>query len=142
MFGNCFGVLFSGFFLQLNTSSTKVSEIFNLAFALSSFFSFFTGPLVEQYGWRSVTLVTSLVYSLGLALSTVATSASLFFVFCIMQAGELVLVLVLVPRCAVFYVRSLHGDAILKFRDVHQYPVNRNTCIFGFGITGISSTSV
>lgn len=98
MFGNCFGVLFSEFFLKLNTSSTKVSEIFNLAFALSSFFSFLTGPLVELYGWRRVTLVASLVYSLGLASSAVATSASFFFVFTILLAGLCILLLEVIAQ--------------------------------------------
>lgn len=87
MFTNCFGVLFSGFLLELRTSSTKVSEIFNVALALSSFFSFLAEPLVNQFGWRKVTFTTSLVYAAGLASSALSASASYFFISTMMITG-------------------------------------------------------
>ncbi|KAG0717751.1 Monocarboxylate transporter 13 [Chionoecetes opilio] len=98
MFTNCFGVLFAGFLLELGTSTTKVSEIFNLSLALSSFFTFLAGPLVEQFGWRRVTFITSLVYSAGLAASTITTSASFIFMSTMMIAGMCILMLEVIAQ--------------------------------------------
>ncbi|MPC67528.1 Monocarboxylate transporter 12-B [Portunus trituberculatus] len=97
-FTNCFGVLFSAFLLELHTTSTKISEIFNLALALSSMFSFLAEPLVNQFGWRKVTFITSLVYSVGLASSSFATSASFFFLFAMMTSGTCILILEVIAQ--------------------------------------------
>lgn len=73
--GPCFGILFSGFLLELGTSSTNVAWIFNLRSFISNISALFLDPLVAEWGWRKVGLVSSLLLSLGFAVSSFANSA-------------------------------------------------------------------
>lgn len=75
----CFGILFLGFLTELKTSSTVIGWMYSLAFVFSSFFTYFLEPLVNKYGWRVVAFALGLANSLGLALSSFATSAAFLF---------------------------------------------------------------
>ena len=85
-----FGMLFAEFLTETHTSSTLTAWIHNLAFVLSCYCTFLLDPLVEEYGWRKVTLVMSLMRSLGLALSAFAPSAYFLFFSYTIFAGEAV----------------------------------------------------
>lgn len=79
-----FGIIFSRFLLELGTTSTVTAWIFNLGLSFSGTFSYFTGPLVKEFGWRRVSFVSTLVLGLGFITSAFATSAwFLFFSFSI-----------------------------------------------------------
>ncbi|XP_047487662.1 monocarboxylate transporter 12-like [Penaeus chinensis] len=73
--GPCFGILFSGFLLDLGTSSTNVAWIFNLRSFIVNIAALFLDPLVAEWGWRKVGFVSSLLLSLGFAVSSFANSA-------------------------------------------------------------------
>ncbi|XP_063843218.1 monocarboxylate transporter 12-like [Scylla paramamosain] len=74
-----FGVLFAEFLTETRTSSTVTAWIHNLAFVLSCYCTFLLDPLVEEYGWRQVTMVMGLMRSAGLAVSAFAPNAYFLF---------------------------------------------------------------
>lgn len=79
-----FGIIFSRFLLELGTTSTLTAWIFNMGLMFSGIFNYFTGPLVEEFGWRRVSFMSTLALSLGFIASAFATSAwFLFFSFSI-----------------------------------------------------------
>ncbi|XP_045123907.1 monocarboxylate transporter 11-like [Portunus trituberculatus] len=86
--GSCsavFGVLFSGFLLDLGVSSSTTAWIQNLTFVLSNFCCYLMDPLVEEFGWRRVGLAMGVMNGCGLALSAFANSAHyLFFSYTVM----------------------------------------------------------
>ncbi|KAK3850313.1 hypothetical protein Pcinc_042977 [Petrolisthes cinctipes] len=73
--GVSFGIIFSRFLLDLGTSSTLTAWIFSLGLSLSGILNFLAGPLVDEFGWRAVCFVSTLVLGLGYIISAFATSA-------------------------------------------------------------------
>ncbi|KAK3889047.1 hypothetical protein Pcinc_006923 [Petrolisthes cinctipes] len=70
-----FGIVFSRFLLDQGTSSSLIAWIFNLSLVCSGVFSYFTGPLVNEFGWRRVGFVSSLVFGMGMIASAFTSSA-------------------------------------------------------------------
>ncbi|XP_047472158.1 monocarboxylate transporter 9-like isoform X2 [Penaeus chinensis] len=77
--GQCFGVIFSTFLLDLGTDLTTSTWIFNIASFLWSITGPFLGPLEEEFGWRSVALGASFVLAAGTVMSAFVTSAAMLF---------------------------------------------------------------
>lgn len=82
-----FGILFSGFLMDLNTSSTLTAWIHNLGLALSGFCCYLLDPLVQEFGWRGTSLAMGFMMFLGLSLSAFVTSATdLFFSYSVLAS--------------------------------------------------------
>lgn len=77
--GECFGVIFSSFLLDLGTDLTTSSWIFNVANFLWSITGPFLGPLEGEFGWRIVALGASVVLAAGTVMSAFVTSAGMLF---------------------------------------------------------------
>lgn len=82
-----FGILFSGFLTGLGTSSTVTAWIQNLGLVLSALCCYLVDPLVEEFGWRMVSLVMGVMMAVGMSLSAFATSAlDLFFTYSVLAS--------------------------------------------------------
>ncbi|XP_068236226.1 monocarboxylate transporter 9-like isoform X2 [Palaemon carinicauda] len=82
MIGPCFGVIFSRFLLNLNTSSTTTAWIFNIFCSLWNGTGLFVRPLIEELGWRPVAIVGALINAMAFLTSAFAPSAEfLYFTF-------------------------------------------------------------
>ncbi|KAK3858738.1 hypothetical protein Pcinc_035094 [Petrolisthes cinctipes] len=86
--GQCFGVVFSTFLLDLNTSSVTTAWIFN-------FFGFtwcLTGPpigsLLAEFGWRKVQMAAALVLSSATIASAFVTDAWMLIITYSLFAGK------------------------------------------------------
>ncbi|XP_053656302.2 monocarboxylate transporter 2 [Cherax quadricarinatus] len=75
IYGPCFGVLFSSFLLDLETSSTTITWIYNIQSFIFSLAALFLAPLVDNFGWRRVAVTGGVLCSAGLITSAFATSA-------------------------------------------------------------------
>ncbi|KAG0714836.1 hypothetical protein GWK47_013339 [Chionoecetes opilio] len=74
-----FGMLFSGFLLQMGTTTTFTALIYSLGLVVSCLISAVMEPLVVAFGWRRVAVALGAVYSVALVVSAFATSALFLF---------------------------------------------------------------
>ncbi|KAK8377230.1 hypothetical protein O3P69_013699 [Scylla paramamosain] len=82
-----FGILFSGFLTGLQTSSIVTAWIQNLGMVLSALGCYLVDPMVEEFGWRNVSLAMGVMMALGMSLSAAATSAvDLFFTYSVLSS--------------------------------------------------------
>ncbi|KAK3884600.1 hypothetical protein Pcinc_011156 [Petrolisthes cinctipes] len=82
-----FGIMFSSFLLH--SSSTTVSLIINLGMFISGVTSYLMGSLVEEFGWRRVTVVSSFLFGFGYVISAFATSGVfLIFSFSVLSVSQ------------------------------------------------------
>nr|XP_045581393.1 monocarboxylate transporter 13-like [Procambarus clarkii] len=110
--GPCFGILFSSFLLDLGTSSTAVSWIFNMQALMFGLSNLIVAPLAEHYGWRLVVIAGGILCFLSLASSAFATSATfLFFSYSILggfgTGMSTLIAYVILP----YYFKRLRGRA-------------------------------
>ncbi|MPD01711.1 hypothetical protein E2C01_097251 [Portunus trituberculatus] len=81
-----FGILFSGFLTGLQTSSAVTAWIQNLGMVLSALCCYLVDPLVEEFGWRNLSLAMGVMMAVGMSLSAAATSAvDLFFTYSVLS---------------------------------------------------------
>ncbi|KAG7165898.1 monocarboxylate transporter 6-like [Homarus americanus] len=71
----CFSLLFSPLFLDLGTSSTTIGWLFSILQLMWHSAGLFLGPLVKEFGWRKVAMMSSIMISCSVILSAFATSA-------------------------------------------------------------------
>ncbi|XP_064115633.1 monocarboxylate transporter 12-like [Macrobrachium nipponense] len=80
--GQCFGILFSTFLLDLNTSAVVTAWIFNLYQFTYNMTGPILGPLINQFGWRPLTVVFSFIFAFGTITSAfVGSPYTLFFTY-------------------------------------------------------------
>lgn len=90
----CFGILFSPFFLRLDTSSTTIAWIFNTQMFIWNCLSPFVRPMAQEFGWRRIGFIGVFFVSSSVILSAFAPSAEfLFFSFSLLSGKELEVVL-------------------------------------------------
>lgn len=86
----CFGIMFSRLLMSMGTSSLLTSTIFNLSLVLSGIFGYLSGPLVAEFGWRRVAFISSLMFGMGMIISSLATSAWFLIFFYSIEVGKII----------------------------------------------------
>ncbi|RXG68380.1 Monocarboxylate transporter 9 [Armadillidium vulgare] len=77
-----FSILFSPLLISYKASSTKIAWIFNSYGIGWSFFVLFVGPLIEEFGWRKVSIIGALLNFFSVFLTSFAPNPDfLFFSF-------------------------------------------------------------
>ncbi|XP_068236070.1 monocarboxylate transporter 12-like [Palaemon carinicauda] len=77
--GQCFGILFSTFLLDLNTPALVTAWIFNLYQFIYNMTGPILGPLINQFGWRPLTVVFSFIFAIGTITSAFVVSPYVLF---------------------------------------------------------------
>ncbi|XP_047488198.1 monocarboxylate transporter 12-B-like [Penaeus chinensis] len=77
--GQCFGIVFSTFLLDLGTSSVMTAWIFNMFGFLWCLTGPPLSPLIKEFGWRRVTFVASFLLAGSTISSAFVTSAWVLF---------------------------------------------------------------
>lgn len=86
----CFGIIFSRLLTSMGTSSLLTATIFNLSLVFSGIFGCLCGPLVAEFGWRRVAFISSLVFGMGMIISSLATSAWFLIFFYSIEVGKMI----------------------------------------------------
>ncbi|XP_045610191.2 monocarboxylate transporter 12 [Procambarus clarkii] len=75
----CFGILFSGFLLDLNTPSATTSWIFNIQWLIWHLMGPLVRPLAKEFGWRRIGYLGGLLVSSSIIISAFSPSAQFLF---------------------------------------------------------------
>lgn len=72
--------MFKDSFVKLNLSATNTATIINVNFAFGMMLGLFNGPLLKTYGYRKVSIVGSLLYTIGVTVTAFANSFTLIII--------------------------------------------------------------
>ncbi|XP_025155951.1 uncharacterized protein LOC105182410 [Harpegnathos saltator] len=75
-----FGLVFKDSFTKLNLTATNTAVIINVNFAFGMIFGLFNGPLLKTYGYRKVSVIGSVLFTLGLILTTFANNLTFIII--------------------------------------------------------------
>ncbi|XP_071514856.1 monocarboxylate transporter 12-like [Panulirus ornatus] len=73
--GPCFGTIFSGFLLDLDTTAKTVTWIYNMGNFMWCTSLMVMSPFIKTFGWRKSSIVASSLITLGFGISAFASSA-------------------------------------------------------------------
>ncbi|XP_032664227.1 uncharacterized protein LOC116840953 isoform X2 [Odontomachus brunneus] len=76
-----FGLVFKESFTKLNLTATDTAVIINVNFAFGMLLGVFNGPLLKTYGYRKVSIVGSMLLSLGVTMTAFSNSFTLIILF-------------------------------------------------------------
>lgn len=72
-----FGLIFKDSFTALNLTATDTSVIINVNLAFGMILGLINGPLLKIFGYRKVAMTGSIMFVLGVTLTTFANSFAL-----------------------------------------------------------------
>lgn len=75
-----FGLVFKDSFVVLGLTATDTSVIININFAFGMVLGLINGPILKTFGYRKVAITGSIIYAVGVTLTTFANSFSLIII--------------------------------------------------------------
>lgn len=127
--GQCFGVIFSTFLLDLNASSVITAWIFNLYSFTWCLTGSALGSLLAEFGWRKITMAAALLLSSATVMNAFVTKAWMLFItyslcsgMCLMKVSQIIEGITC--QCNVFFVCTYINNLPLSVRCSMWNPCN------------------
>ena len=89
-----FGLVYKDVFVNLGLSATETSIILNMNQAFGMLLALLNGPLLRLYGYRKISILSSLLYSFGVIFTSFSTTFIEFLLFYGIMACKYVLLFI------------------------------------------------